>query len=97
MQVQPKNTRAEANEYKRLFADSVQLVLVTSAIHMSRAMYLFQKTGLDPLAAPTNHLVKKGQQKKDFWYWLPSSGNIKRMESAIHEYVGLFWYKLGGE
>ena len=97
MQTQPKNTWAEANEYKRLYADSAQLVLVTSAAHMPRAMYLFRKAGLNPIAAPTNHLVKKGTREKDFWYWFPSSGNIKLMESAIHEYLGLLWYKLGGE
>ena len=57
---------------------------------MPRAMYLFQKTGLNPLAAPTNHLIKKGKHTC-FWDWLPSSANIRKMECAIHEYAGLAW------
>jgi uncharacterized SAM-binding protein YcdF (DUF218 family) len=89
-QTLPKNTWAEATEYKRLFGDSAQLILVTSAAHMPRAMKLFHKAGLSPIAAPTNHLVKKSPQP-DFWFWLPSSINIQKMESAVHEYVGMGW------
>ncbi len=54
LSTQPKNTRQEAEEYKKLYADSSQLVLVTSAIHMPRAMYTFSKAGLDPIPAPTS-------------------------------------------
>ncbi len=95
MQEEPINTWSEATECKRLFGDTAQLVIVTSAIHMPRAMYLFQKAGLDPIAAPTGHLIKKGK-KRNFWFWIPVSDNIKKMEAAIHEYVGMLWYKLGG-
>ena len=90
MQIKPKNTKQEASGYKRLFGDSAQLILVTSAIHMPRAMKLFRKAGLNPLPAPTNHLIKKGKHR-DFWGWVPSTGNIEKMESAVHEYVGLVW------
>jgi len=90
MQKKPKNTRQEASEYKRLFGDTAKLILVTSAIHMPRAMKMFRKAGLNPLPAPTNHLIKKGKHK-DFWFWLPAAGNIQKMESAVHEYVGLAW------
>jgi uncharacterized SAM-binding protein YcdF (DUF218 family) len=92
----PNNTRMEASEYKRLFGDSARLILVTSAAHMPRAVYLFRKAGLEPLPAPTNHLVKKGE-KRNPWFWLPSSAHISKMESAIHEYAGLIWYKTGGK
>ena len=88
MQKKPKNTKEEASEYKRLYGASAQLILVTSAIHMPRAIKLFRKAGLNPLPAPTNHLIKKGKHT-DFWSWFPSSGNIRKMESAFHEYVGL--------
>lgn len=90
MQKKPENTWQEASEYKRLFGDSAQLILVTSAIHMPRAMKLFRKAGLNPLPAPTNHLIKKVKHR-DYWSWIPSIGNIRNMESAVHEYVGLMW------
>jgi len=96
-QNKPENTWQEALEYQRLFGrDSVQLILVTSAMHMPRAMYLFQKAGLDPIPAPTDHLVKKSKHV-DPWFWMPSSANINKMEIVIHEYVGLAWYKCGGK
>lgn len=95
-QLLPKNTWTEAAEYKRLFGDTAQLVLVTSAIHIPRAMYLFQKAGLKPVAAPTDYLIKKGK-KRGFRYLIPSSENISRTEAALHEYAGLLWAKMGGE
>ena len=95
-QLLPKNTWTEATEYKRLFGDTAQLVLVTSAIHMPRAMYLFQKAGLKPVAAPTDYLLKKGK-KRGFRYLIPSPGYISRTEAALHEYVGILWAKMGGD
>ncbi len=92
-QEKPTNTWEEALSYKQLFGDSTNLILVTSANHMPRAMYLFHKAGLKPLAAPTDFWVK-GHGKKAFTYWFPSSKNIERMKRAIHEYVGLLWYRM---
>ena len=91
----PENTRMEASEYKKLFGDTAQLIVVTSAVHMPRAVYAFQNEGLDPVAAPTNHLVKKSENYNP-WIGIPSSHNISKMESAVHEYLGLLWYKLLG-
>jgi uncharacterized SAM-binding protein YcdF (DUF218 family) len=95
-QTLPKNTWTEATEYKRLFGAAAQLVLVTSAIHMPRSMMLFRKAGLQPVAAPANHVIKKGG-KRDFWFWMPSADHINKTEAAIHEYAGMLWYKLGGK
>lgn len=88
MQENPENTWMEATEYRRLFGDTMSLVIVTSAIHMPRAMYLFRKAGLNPMAAPTNHLFKKGK-RFNYLFWIPSAGNIEKMEAVMHEYVGL--------
>lgn len=95
MQETPINTWEEALSYKQTFGHKTKMILVTSAAHMPRAMMLFKKAGLNPIAAPTDFLVKKGI-KRSFYYWIPSTGNIEKMESAIHEYVGMIWYKLRG-
>lgn len=92
-QSNPKNTRQEAKEYKRLFGEQIQLILVTSATHMPRAMYLFKKEGLNPIPAPTNFKNKNKQKLRPF-FWKPSSDNIKNLEAAIHEYVGLIHAKI---
>jgi uncharacterized SAM-binding protein YcdF (DUF218 family) len=96
MQINPKNTMMEAKEYKHLFGDSSKLIVVTSALHMPRAMHLFRQEGLYPIPAPTNHIIKKGKNYNP-WLGMPSSENIHKMESAVHEYVGLLWYKFGGQ
>jgi uncharacterized SAM-binding protein YcdF (DUF218 family) len=95
MQTKPANTMGEAAEYKRLFGDSALLIVVTNAVHMRRAIYAFQKQGLDPVPAPTNHLIKKDENYNP-WIGIPSSNNIRKMESAVHEYVGFLWYRLMG-
>ena len=84
----------EASEYIRLFSDIAHIILVTSAVHMRRAIFAFQKEGLDPVPAPTNHLIKKDENYNQ-WIGFPSSEKIKKMESAVHEYAGLLWYELG--
>lgn len=90
------NTNGEAEAYFREFGKSNQLILVTDAIHMPRAMMLFRKVGLDPIPAPTNHLIKQGSVKDPF-SWLPSISNINKMNAAMHEYLGMAWAKWGFE
>lgn len=88
-----ENTLSEANTYINTFGKTSQLILVTSAAHMPRAMYLFQKAGLNPIPAPTNFLIKNSGNK-GFWFWLPYSKKIQQMEIAMYEHIGLIWYKL---
>ena len=70
--------------------------LVTSASHMSRSMALFRKQGLNPIAAPTEHIVKY-HQRRDPRYYLPSSGSMVVINRAIHEYLGRAWAWLRGQ
>ena len=89
----PENTWQEALAYKQTFGNTGNLILVTSAAHMPRSIFLFQKAGLNPIPAPTDFLRKRWKDMPPY-YWMPSSDHIKKMESATHEYVGLLWYKL---
>jgi uncharacterized SAM-binding protein YcdF (DUF218 family) len=89
----PENTFQEAREYKRLFGTDHQLIVVTDAIHLKRALLLFRGMGLNAIGAPTNHLIKHGTGRSSTW-WFPSSGNIGRMESAVHEIIGLWVAKI---
>jgi len=55
----PTTTQEEALEYAfTLGKDSARLILVTSDIHTPRAMKLFKRAGLNPVAAPSNHILK---------------------------------------
>jgi uncharacterized SAM-binding protein YcdF (DUF218 family) len=92
----PSNTTAEAKEYIKKFGTEKLLVVVTSAIHMPRAILLFKEARVTVIPAPTNFILKYGSVKGP-WRWLPSAGNIQMMEQAVHEYAGILWAKLGGK
>ena len=84
------NTKQEANDFAERFRRvDYKLILVTDATHMPRAMFHFQNQGIQPIAAPTNHQIKKSYSF-NYISFLPSSNSIRKMEKAIHEYVGLW-------
>lgn len=87
----PKDTKEEAIEIKKLL-DKNPFILVTSAYHMTRAMALFQKEGLNPIAAPTDLKIINTKYAS-----IPKGHNIQKTEIALHEYVGIIWSKIKGQ
>jgi len=88
-----RDTFEEARLIKEVIGNAV-FALVTSANHMPRSMAVFTKQGLSPIPAPANYLVKKSPNKDSSWEF--SAGNLYKTERAMHEYLGLAWYKLRG-
>ena len=68
-----------------------RIVLVTHAIHMSRALRSFEEQGLDVVPAPT---VFSGVAPVSAASWLPTASALARSALALHEHVGLLWYRL---
>ncbi|MFN2359692.1 MAG: YdcF family protein [Marinobacter sp.] len=62
-----------------------RILLVTSALHMPRAVALFEAQGLDVIPAATDHevTVLPGWRK-----WLPDTGALDGSSRAIKEIVG---------
>jgi uncharacterized SAM-binding protein YcdF (DUF218 family) len=88
---QPSTTEEEALAYKKYFGKKhPDLILVTSDIHMPRAMYLFRKVGLNPVAAPSDHILRKDHTFNSFW-WSSHKNNFDKFSAAMHEYIGLIW------
>jgi len=85
----PHNTKSEADETYKLIGNK-KLILVTSANHMKRAVYLFEKMGCNVIPAPCDFLVKNLK----YYPALPSWSSIKQTEFAIHEYIGILRYKI---
>jgi uncharacterized SAM-binding protein YcdF (DUF218 family) len=83
----PLDTAAEARSVAAVVA-ATPFILVTSAYHMPRAMLEMRHAGLAPIAAPTGQLVG-GSNGADLHAWLPSSNALRKVERALHEYVGL--------
>ncbi|WP_294822659.1 ElyC/SanA/YdcF family protein [uncultured Flavobacterium sp.] len=88
----PGTTWEEAQAYKKRFGTSGKLVLVTSASHMPRAMETFRKAGLNPIAAPAYHQIKHNPDKS-IYSWGPSSHKLQFTQMAMHEYVGIIYYR----
>ena len=89
-----KDTYDEARLIKEVIGNT-PFALVTSANHMPRAMAIFSKQGMNPIPAPANYLVKVGPNHNARLRF--EAANLKKAESAIHEYLGLAWAKLRGK
>jgi uncharacterized SAM-binding protein YcdF (DUF218 family) len=83
----PSSTKEEAEEIVSTYGKDINLVVVTSALHMHRAVTYFRSLGVEPLAAPTNYLVKDKKSASHLSGW-PSVDNIRMMDAVIHEYLG---------
>lgn len=88
----PRDTVEEARLIAREFPRS-ELVLVTSALHMPRALGLFRGAGLNPTPAPTEHL----SQPLASWWTFPDAGTLARTERWAHEGLGYLWARLMGQ
>lgn len=81
-----------AHAAKQLREAGIQRVLlVTDAIHMPRAMQIFSTTGLSVIAAPTDFLSRKTLSAEDF---IPNPRFLRHSHYALHEWIGMLWYKL---
>lgn len=68
-------------------------ILLTSASHMSRSVLSFKKVGMDVMPFPVN--FKTWDNKKYTWDdYLPDPWGFKDTYIAMHEYLGLLFYKL---
>lgn len=86
------HTYDSAENVKPVIVDE-SFYLVTSAGHMPRAMRVFRKQGLHPIAAPTDF-----QMPKKAWNAPinPSPQHLYWSDLAVAEYAGMIWYKLNG-
>jgi uncharacterized SAM-binding protein YcdF (DUF218 family) len=69
-------------------------LLVTSAYHMPRAAGAFRKAGFNVIACPAGW-------RTHGWHdlWRPSAtatDNLRRVDVAVHEWLGLLFYRLSG-
>ncbi len=62
------------------------IMLVTSAIHMPRAMRISQNMGLQCTAAPTDFRMHPPTAKFHL-RWMPHSNELVKSEAAIYEYL----------
>ena len=84
-ETQSKDTYGNAVGVRSIVKDQ-PFLLVTSASHMPRAMGIFQRLGMKPIAAPADYRYTQEYLFSDFF---PSGRHLTTMEAVVHEYLGL--------
>jgi len=73
-----------------------QILLVTSALHTPRSLAIFQKLGIEAIAAPTDFYVVESSNPPNIFDFLPEASALSNTTNALKEYIGLLIYKLYG-
>lgn len=97
-EVEARNTYENAKYVKELMLEKkipLNVLLVTSAAHMTRSVPIFKKAGFQVIPVPVDYLVDEG--KGSIWFeLLPSVDSLMRSTQAIKEYIGILIYKMLG-
>jgi uncharacterized SAM-binding protein YcdF (DUF218 family) len=93
---QSRNTVENAQFTLRTIQPSSQSkwILVTSAFHMPRAMGTFRQAGFEVIAFPAGW--RTHGWRDFFWPEISVTENLRRVDIATREWVGLIMYKLLG-
>ncbi|MDY6821151.1 MAG: YdcF family protein [Deferribacterota bacterium] len=67
-------------------------VLITSAYHMPRAIYSFKKFGVKTMPYPVNYLIESTPVTT--FSFLPNINTLHNSVKALHEYLGIVYYRL---
>ena len=81
----PGTTKEEAEDLAKAVGTKANVIVVTDAIHIPRAMKFFREAGFSPIAAPTNFKALNGSVGVPFKWW-PSDENIYITDRVLHEY-----------
>lgn len=88
-----RNTAENAAYSARMLkaAGIERVLLVTHAMHMARAQAEFNRYGIEVVAAPTLFYSRMAWSP---FMLVPSPSGLDRSYFAMHEWVGLGWYRL---
>lgn len=89
LEERPLDTKDEAKFIKETIQQA-PFILVTSALHMHRAMQLFHKQGLSPIPAPVNYTILTNIP----FSLIPDAIALQSSEKSIHEYLGIIWARI---
>ena len=91
------NTRENAVfSHQLLVARGIgRIILVTSAFHMPRAAATFRKVGFEVTAAPADFQTGWNESNSIF-DWIPGGVALVGSSRALHEWLGLWVYRLRG-
>ena len=89
------NTRGHAEELNKMFDDkNLKIGLVTSAYHMKRSEREFKKYFSNVIPMPSDYLYSSSELS--VISFIPKSGNLNKFSTALHEIIGIVWYRIKG-
>ncbi len=91
-----KKSRTTAENAKYSYAilapkNRTTILLVTSALHMPRSKWSFERAGFKVIPAPTNFTPQKPLIFNSF---IPNAHSLKLSSQVIHEWLGILTYQL---
>jgi uncharacterized SAM-binding protein YcdF (DUF218 family) len=91
------DTRGNAEETKRVLdvRGARRVLLVTSALHMPRALAAFRAVGVDAVPSPTDYLGVS-PESGSLLRLLPDAQALAHTTAVAHEWLGTLWYGLRG-
>jgi uncharacterized SAM-binding protein YcdF (DUF218 family) len=93
LETESMNTK-EHTEFLKPILKSDPFILVTSALHMPRAMLLFSKAGFNPHPAPTQHILTGKYNLKKWPVLYPKGDNLDAMDLWALEFWGYLQAKI---
>ncbi|MBE0532092.1 MAG: YdcF family protein [Rhodospirillales bacterium] len=91
---QSRNTYENALLSRPLARPDETWILITSAFHMPRAVGCFRKVGWTILPFPVDY---KTGRSFAFDFSLNPAGRLMSLNAAVHEWLGLIFYRLTGK
>ncbi|MBL09717.1 MAG: hypothetical protein CL402_04215 [Acidiferrobacteraceae bacterium] len=91
-----RNTRENAVETAKFLQQEKinTILLVTSSIHMPRAIATFRSAGID--AIPSSSSIDIRPMQPGILDWLPSLSGLGKIQAVMHENLGIFVYRIRG-
>lgn len=106
LETESQNTYENALYAKELLEERgiQRILLITSAMHMPRAVAVFEKQGFEVVPVPVDYTVTKDETFVDgegsfaarLLDVIPQAGSLSLSTNAIKEYIGMLVYKLQG-
>jgi uncharacterized SAM-binding protein YcdF (DUF218 family) len=95
VETESSNTAEQAQLVAPLLKGHTRFALITTPIHMPRALALFRSRGLDPVPAPSR-VDYTAEWQHSALRFMPMSGALRASELSMYEYLGMGYARSRG-
>lgn len=88
-----RNTKENAIETAKIVDKNSEYLLITSATHMKRAVFCFNKVGIKIKPFPVDNSMTYSSNNIEYFI-LPRARTFELWEELIHEIIGYYVYKI---